>query len=87
MNREEKIIELRRMLKNLPEVMCPLKASRNIPIGKNRLYELIKTKSLRSFVYQGSYIISKDDLIEYLADHCEDESRKNYKIIKKGNHQ
>ena len=34
------------------------------PIGKNRIYELIKKKELRAFEYQGTYIIT--DLFRYL---------------------
>lgn len=84
MTREEKIEQLERMLKALPEILSPLKISKAVPIGKNRVYELIKTKELRAFVYQDSYIIAKIDLIEYLADHWDDEGRKHYKIEKGG---
>ena len=78
MTREEKINELERMLANVPEILSPIKASKCSPIGKNRIYELIKTKELRAFEYQGTYIIAKIDLIEYLADHSEDKSKKTY---------
>lgn len=50
MTREEKIEQLERMLVNLPEIMSPLKVSKSVPIGKNRVYELIKTKELRAFI-------------------------------------
>ena len=78
MTKEEKIIELERMLKNCPEVLTPLKASRFAPMGKNAIYELIKKKELRAFVYRGSFLIAKADLIEYLADHSDDPSPKHY---------
>ena len=74
MTREEKIEQLERMLVNLPEIMSPLKVSKSVPIGKNRVYELIKTKELRAFIYQGTYIIAKIDLIEYLAATTDDET-------------
>lgn len=83
MTREEKIEQLERMLVTLPEIMSPLKVSKSVPIGKNRVYELIKTKKLRAFIYQGTYIIAKIDLIEYLADHWDDDSHKAY-FVKKG---
>lgn len=51
MTREEKIEQLERMLVTLPEIMSPLKVSKSVPIGKNRVYELIKTKKLRAFIY------------------------------------
>ena len=74
MTREEKIEQLERMLVTLPEIMSPLKVSKSVPIGKNRVYELIKTKKLRAFIYQGTYII---------ADHWDDDSHKAY-FVKKG---
>ena len=48
------------------------------------MYELIKTKELRAFTYQGTYIIAKIDLIVYLADHWDDESHKTYNLKKGG---
>ena len=84
MTREEKIEQLERMLAKLPEIMSPMKVYKNVPIGKHRVYELIKTKELRAFTYQGTYIIAKIDLIEYLADHWDDESHKTYNLKKGG---
>ena len=52
MTREEKIIELERMFKNCPEMLSPIKVSRWTPLGKNRVYELIKSKELKSFIYR-----------------------------------
>ena len=84
MTKEEKIVELNRMLRNCPEILTPIKASRFSPFGTNKLYDLIKKKELQAFVYQGSYIIAKIDLIEYLAEHSDDESPKAYSIVKGG---
>ena len=84
MTKEERIEQLERMLVNLPEIMSPMKVYKNVPIGKHRVYELIKTKELRSFIFQGTYIIAKVDLIEYLADHWDDNSHKTYNIKKGG---
>lgn len=53
--------------------IAQIKVSRWSPFGKNRVYEMIHTGELRSFFYQGGYIISKDDLIDYLIEHCDDE--------------
>ena len=75
MTREEKIAELERMLAKVPDVMSPLKASKCSPFGKNKIYELIKTKELRAFVFQGSYIIAKVDLIETIVDHSDRQGR------------
>ena len=82
MTKEEKIQELERMFKNCPEILTPIKASRFAPIGKNGIYELIKKKELRAFNYRGSYLIAKADLIEYLADHSDDESPKRFSVGK-----
>ena len=79
MTREEKVAELERMLAKVPDVMSPLKASKCSPFGKNKIYELIKTKELRAFVFQGSYIIAKVDLIETIVDHSDRQGR-TYKI-------
>lgn len=87
MTREEKITELERMLRNAPEILSPVKASRFSPFGRNRIYELIKTKALRAFIFQGSYMICKNDLIEYIADHSDDKSPKHYAVGKGGGEQ
>ena len=79
MTREEKINELERMLANVPEIISPLKASKCSPFGKNKICELIKTKELRAFVFQGSYIIAKVDLIETIVEHSDRQGR-TYKI-------
>ena len=34
----------------------------------NRIYELIKSKELHAFVFQGSYIMAKADLIETIVE-------------------
>ncbi len=79
MNKEEKRKELERMLRRCPEILSPIKAARWSPLGKNRVYELIHSGELRSFVYQGGYILSKDDLIDYLLEHCDDEPARSIK--------
>lgn len=73
MNKEEKRKELERMLKRCPNILSPIKVAKWVPFGRNRVYELIHSGELRSFVYQGGYIVSKDDLLDYLAEHCNDE--------------
>lgn len=87
MTKEEKIIQLTRMLREAPEIMTPIKVSRFSPFGKNHVYELIKTGELRSFVYRQSYIISKSDLIEYLAEHSDDKPRRTISLSKVENEQ
>ena len=80
MTRNEFIIELERMLKNAPDLMTPLKVSKCTPLGKNRVYELIKSGEIRSIIFQNSYIVAKADVIEYLADHANDKNRRYFAL-------
>ncbi len=80
MTREDKVLELERMLRKCPDILTPIKVSNWSPLGKNKVYELIKIGELRAFVYQGSYIISKEDLIEYLVEHSDDTPKKSFSI-------
>lgn len=83
MTRNEFITELERMLKNAPDLMTPLKVSKCTPLGKNRVYELIKSGEIRSIIFQNSYIVAKADVIEYLADHANDKSRRHFALTDK----
>lgn len=80
MTKENKISELERMLKGCPEILTPQQASKWSPLGKNRVYALVKNGEIKSFIYRGGYIIAKSDLIEYLAEHSDDPSPKKYSI-------
>ena len=71
--------QLEHLLRKCPDILTPAKAARWSPLGKNKIYELLKSGELRSFKYQGGYIISKADLIDYLAAHCEDSSGRRFK--------
>ena len=82
--REERIKEFERMLRKAPELMSPLKVSRCSPFGKNRVYEMIHTGELKAYIYQETYIIAKIDLIEYLADHCDDPKENHLGITLRG---
>ncbi len=76
MTREEKKKILEAMYNKCPNCLKPIKISKWAPIGKNRVYELIKSGELRSFVYQGGYFVIKDDLIEFLLDTCDLDSKR-----------
>ena len=41
---------------------------------------MIRTKELKAYKYQNTYIIAKIDLVEYLADHCEDGNLRYFSI-------
>lgn len=83
MTRDEFITELERMLKKAPNLMTPLKISKWTPLGKNRVYELIKSGEIPSIIFQNSYIVAKADVIEYLADHANDKSRRYFALTDK----
>lgn len=83
MTRNEMIAELERMLRKVPDLMTPSKVSRCTPLGKNRVYELIKTGEIPSIVFQNSYIVAKIDVIEYLADHANDKNRRYFALADK----
>ena len=83
MTRTEFIRELERMLKKAPELMTPSKVSKHTPLGKNHVYELIKSGEIRSIVFQNSYIVAKSDVIEYLADHANDKNKRHFALTDK----
>lgn len=83
MTRNEVIAEFERMLRKAPDLMTPLKVSRCTPLGKNRVYELIKNGEIPSIIYQNSYIVAKTDVIEYLADHINDKNRRHFALAEK----
>jgi len=77
MTNEEKTAkrkELERLYRKCPDIVSPSLAAKWAPFGKNRIYELIHLGELRAFNYRSHYIIAKDDLIEYLLDHCDEPS-------------
>lgn len=78
--REQRIKDFEKMLRKAPDIMSPLRVSKCSPFGKNRVYEMIRTGELKAYIYQNTYIVAKIDLIEYLADHCEDGNFRNYNI-------
>ena len=47
MTRQEKIAQFEKMLRRAPEIMSPLKVAKFSLFGKNKVYELIKTKQLK----------------------------------------
>jgi len=84
MNKEEKRKELERMLRKCPDILTPAKAVNWSPFGKNQIYELLRSGELRSFIYCGKYIIAKEDLLDYLTEHCEDDTGRTFHIRHEG---
>lgn len=75
MTQEKQKAKLQKMLKKCPEILTPMKAVKWAPIGKNAIYASIKNGEIESFVYKGSYIITKDALIDYLVKTAEQKGR------------
>lgn len=75
MTNEEQRNQLEKMLKKCPEILTPLKAAKWMPIGKNAVYAAIKSKELESYVYKGTYIITKDAMIDYIIKTSEDKGK------------
>lgn len=84
MNKDEQRQEIERMLKGCPDILNPAKIVNWSPFGRNRVYELLKSGELRSFSYCGKYIVSKIDLIDYLIEHCDDDSGRTFRTKSKG---
>ena len=87
MTREERIEALERLLRKAPDIMSPQMVIEFAPFGKNKVYEILNNKELKSYRYKKTHIIAKVDFIEYLADHCYDESPRNYTIKDGGDEQ
>ncbi len=64
--------ELQRMLQKCPQCLTPRKVYSYTPLSKHKTYELIRSGELPSFIYQGTYVINKDDLLAYLLNHIND---------------
>ena len=76
MEREYNRKTLERMLKKCPDCLRPTEIHQWFPLGRNHVYHLINTGELRTYRMTYGNIIRKEDLIEYLLDHCND-TRKN----------
>lgn len=72
MTQNNRIEELKRLLKKCPQCLTPRKINKFTPLSRNQIYHLIHTGELPSFIFQGTYIINKDDLLEYLITHIDD---------------
>ena len=82
--REEKIKDFEQMLRNAPDFMFTQTLLKFSPFGKNKTYELLNTKQLKSYIQRGTRIILKKDLIEYLADHCDDPRKNGFNVTLRG---
>ena len=84
--REEKIKDFEQMLRKAPDFMFTQTLLKFSPFGRNKTYELINTKELKSYIQKGTRIVLKKDLVEYLADHCDDPKENHLGITLRGRH-
>jgi excisionase family DNA binding protein len=73
MTTEEKIKALEHLLRKCPDVLTVIGVANWTHMGKNTIHALIKSGKLTAFQYRGAYLISKADLIDYLAATSDDE--------------
>ena len=72
MSKEKNIKSLERFFRKCPDVLTPYGASKWMHVSKNTVYALIEAKRLPHYKYRGAYLISKADMIEYLAETTDD---------------
>ena len=74
MTTEEKINGLEHLLRKCPDVLTVIGAANWTHMSKNTIHALIKEGKLVAYQYRGSKLISKADLIDYLAATTDDET-------------
>ena len=85
MESNERIMALERLLRKCPDMLTPLSVAKWLHTSKNTIYQLIKEEKLIAYKYRGGYLISKADLIEYLADTTDDAPKWSRKFGSNGN--
>ena len=77
MTTEEKYAAVRRLLRDCPDILTPIKAAKWLHCSKNDVYANINNSSLPAYLYRSSYLIAKSDLIDYIVAHTDDPPKKN----------
>ena len=80
MTTEEKITALERLFRKCPDVLTPYGAARWMHMSKNTVYALIHEGKLPAYQYRGGFLISKADIIEYMATTTDDAPKWNGKF-------
>lgn len=65
---------LEALMKGCPDILTIKEAVSWSPFGKNQIYKLIKDKQLRAYYINGSYMVAKSELIDYLLKHRDEAS-------------
>ena len=73
MTTEEKIKGLEHLLRKCPDVLTVIGAANWTHMSKNTIHALIKEGKLVAYQYRGAKLISKADLIDYLAATTDEE--------------
>ena len=71
---EDKIKGLEHLFRKCPDVLTVLDAARWTRMSKNSIHAAINEGRLTAYTYRGKRLISKIDLIEYLAATTDDET-------------
>ena len=74
MTTEEKIKGLEHLLRKCPDVLTVIGAANWTHMSKNTIHALINEGKLIAYQYRGAKLISKADLIDYLAATTDDET-------------
>ena len=80
MTNEERREAVARLLKNAPDVLTPREVAKWTRYGRNTVYAMLRSGELPSIQYRGTYLISKAELVEYMAAHADDTPRKRFTI-------
>ena len=80
MTTEEKRKALESLFRTLPEILCPKQIAGALHQSKNLIYELLKNKELPGYIVHGKYLVAKEDLIEYIIRHGDENSDGRFKV-------
>ena len=72
MTNEERREAVARLLKNAPDVLTPREVAKWTRYGKNTVYAMLKDGTLLGYVFRGSYLVGKEDLIDFMVEHTDD---------------
>ena len=72
MTTEERREAVARLLKNAPDVLTPREVAKWTRYGKNTVYAMLKDGILPGYVFRGSYLVGKEDLIDFMVEHTDD---------------
>ena len=86
MTTEEKINGLEHLFRKCPDVLTVLDAARWTRMSKNSIHKAINEGKLTVYTYRGKRLISKIDLIEYLAATTDDETAWQRHLLKRKSH-